>query len=226
MFRGERDGFRLTAARTLSLDPRYRQLSVRRLITMIMLELERRGAVARCSSRTRRTCGLVVAHRLTEFLRGPVPQGAFAGDTERSSFFVRCDDALNPPQSQALGRWSRRWEWRRPARWSTWCCGSARTSRHQHRYAGNCARHRGVNLAGVPQRRRRPGSRCRERGSDECREGAELVQTFRFAISLTAASGPVPADSPAWGSGTSPSAPGWSWRPTSGSTSRAAATTA
>ena len=36
----ERDGVRLTAARTLSRDPAYRQLSVRRLVTMLRRTLE------------------------------------------------------------------------------------------------------------------------------------------------------------------------------------------
>jgi hypothetical protein len=30
--------------------------------------------------------------------------GALAGNTEADSFFVQCDDQLNPPQSQALGQ--------------------------------------------------------------------------------------------------------------------------
>jgi phage tail sheath protein FI len=43
-------------------------------------------------------------HSLSQLLGGLFRQGAFAGDTEEQSFFVRCDDALNPPESQALGR--------------------------------------------------------------------------------------------------------------------------
>ena len=45
VYRAERDGFRLTAGRTLSTDPEYRQLSVRRLMTMLRLTLERQTAV-------------------------------------------------------------------------------------------------------------------------------------------------------------------------------------
>jgi phage tail sheath protein FI len=103
VFRAERDGFRLTAARTLSSDPRYRQLSVRRLMTMIVLSVEREAQALVFEPNT---TGLraVVTHALTEFLRDLYRQGAFAGDTEQSSFFVRCDDRLNPPESLALGR--------------------------------------------------------------------------------------------------------------------------
>jgi hypothetical protein len=103
VFLAERDGFRLTSARTLSLDPRYRQLSVRRLMTMIVLSVERQAQslVFEPNTSALRT---VVDHVLTQFLRDLFRRGAFAGDTEQTSFFVRCDDALNPPESQALGR--------------------------------------------------------------------------------------------------------------------------
>jgi len=103
VYRAERDGFRLTAARTLSLDPRYRQLSVRRLMTMIRLALERQAEELVFEPNTA-DLRATVTHTITEFLRDLFRQGAFAGDTEESSFFVRCDDRLNPPESQALGR--------------------------------------------------------------------------------------------------------------------------
>ncbi len=61
VFRAERDGFRLTAARTLSTDPDYRQLSVRRLMTMICLTRGARVAVAGVRAEhpgpARRRCG-------------------------------------------------------------------------------------------------------------------------------------------------------------------------
>jgi hypothetical protein len=103
VFRAERDGFRLTAARTLSLDPRYRQLSVRRLMTMITLALERQAQSLVFEPNTA-DLRAAVTHTITEFLRDLYARGAFAGDTEESSFFVRCDDRLNPPESLALGR--------------------------------------------------------------------------------------------------------------------------
>ena len=37
-------------------------------------------------------------------MRGLQRTGAFAGATDAESFFVRCDDALNPRSSQELGR--------------------------------------------------------------------------------------------------------------------------
>jgi phage tail sheath protein FI len=45
-----------------------------------------------------------LTHTITAFLRGLFQAGALAGSTEDESFFVQCDDQLNPPESQALGR--------------------------------------------------------------------------------------------------------------------------
>jgi hypothetical protein len=103
VFRAERDGFRLSAAHTLSLDSDYRQLSVRRLMTMLRLVLERQAqwvAFEPHTDQLRRELNAAI----TQLLRGLFRGGAFAGATEQESFFVRTDDSLNPPWEQALGR--------------------------------------------------------------------------------------------------------------------------
>lgn len=103
VFRAERDGFRLTAGRTLSSDPDLRQLSVRRLMTMIALSLEHQTqwlAFEPNDAELRERLSTL----LTGFLRTLHRQGAFAGRTEAESFFVRCGDDVNPSASQALGR--------------------------------------------------------------------------------------------------------------------------
>lgn len=103
VYRQERDGFRLTAARTLSSDPDYRQLSVRRLMTMIALSLDRQAQWLVFEPNTADLRDRL-SHTVTEFLRGLFQAGALAGNTEADSFFVQCDDQLNPPESQALGQ--------------------------------------------------------------------------------------------------------------------------
>lgn len=103
IYRSERDGFRLSAARTLSSDPAYRQLNVRRLMTMIILALERESQWLVFEPNATQLQGLLL-HSVTQFLRALYQQRAFAGDTEEQSFFVRCDDQLTPPQTQSLGR--------------------------------------------------------------------------------------------------------------------------
>jgi phage tail sheath protein FI len=103
VFRAERDGFRLISARTLATDPDYRQLSVRRLVTMVRLVLERQlqWMVFEPNSAELR---LALTGVVTQLLREMFRDNAFAGTTEEEAFFVRCDDALNPTWSQGLGR--------------------------------------------------------------------------------------------------------------------------
>ena len=103
VFRSERDGFRLTAGRTLSSDPDYRQLSVRRLMTMLRLSIEQQTqwlAFEPHDAELRERLSRVV----TGFLRTMSRRGAFAGATEADSFFVRCGDDVNPSSSVGLGR--------------------------------------------------------------------------------------------------------------------------
>jgi hypothetical protein len=99
----ERDGVRLTAARTLSRDPAYRQLSVRRLITMIIRALDQQmqwvvfephNAALRAELRL----------ALRSYLRRLFSLGAFRGATEEQAFFVRCDETNNPPYVSDAGR--------------------------------------------------------------------------------------------------------------------------
>lgn len=103
LFTAERDGFRLIAARTLSSDPDYRQLSVRRLMTMLTMTLGRQGQWLVFESNTVAVRSRLTSS-LTQLLRQLHRQGAFSGATEEESFFVRCDASTNPVESQALGR--------------------------------------------------------------------------------------------------------------------------
>jgi hypothetical protein len=103
VFRQERDGFRLTGARTLSSDPDYRQLTVRRLMTMLRLVLERQVqwlVFEPNTAQLARTVRDIVVQLLRQLFR----DGAFAGATEADSFYVRCDDTLNPRWSREQGR--------------------------------------------------------------------------------------------------------------------------
>jgi phage tail sheath protein FI len=99
----DRDGVRLTAARTLSRDPQYRQLTVRRLMTLLKLTLDQQmqWAVFEPNNAALR---LEVRLLLTTFLRGLFLQGAFSGANEAESFFVRCDDTNNPPYITDAGK--------------------------------------------------------------------------------------------------------------------------
>jgi hypothetical protein len=99
----ERDGIRLTAARTLSLDPLWRQLNVRRLVTMIRRVLERQmqWSVFEPNNAQLR---FQVSRMLEAYLRQLYRANAFTGDSEKQAFFVKCDDKLNPLSVEQAGQ--------------------------------------------------------------------------------------------------------------------------
>jgi uncharacterized protein len=99
----ERDGIRLTAARTLSRDPAFRQLSVRRLMTMISRALyqQMQWVVFEPNHPALRAELRLV---LRGYLRRLFRLGAFRGATEEQAFFVRCDETNNPPFVTDAGR--------------------------------------------------------------------------------------------------------------------------
>jgi len=94
VFLQDTDGVRLSAARTLSLDPRWRQLSVRRLMLMLRRALTRQmqWAVFEPNSPGLRR---ELVRMIDTYLRGLYRRGAFRGAVEEEAFFVRADDALN-----------------------------------------------------------------------------------------------------------------------------------
>lgn len=102
-FLPERDGIRLTAGRTLALDQTWRQLNVRRLVTMIRRVLDRQmqWAVFEPNDRQLRAD---ISLSLEAFLRQLYRANAFTGDSEAQAFFVKCDDELNPPALADQGR--------------------------------------------------------------------------------------------------------------------------
>jgi len=96
-------GVWLSAARTLSLDPRYRQLSVRRLMTMLrrMLQQQMQWLVFEPNQPE---LWAEVRHLIGNVLRRLYKQGAFRGRSEDEAFFVRCDASLNTRQSMDAGQ--------------------------------------------------------------------------------------------------------------------------
>lgn len=103
VFLRERDGVRLTAARTLSRDPRWRQLSVRRLMLQLRRVLEQQTQWMVFEPN-----GPLLWADVRNLLRGYLGElhrmGAFRGATEDESFFVRCDGELNPRRVTDAGQ--------------------------------------------------------------------------------------------------------------------------
>ena len=90
VFLPDRDGIRLTAARTLSRRSELRQLNVARLMTVLRLSLERDldWAVFEPNGDL---LWAQVRRMVAAFLSRLYDAGAFVGATAREAFFVRCD---------------------------------------------------------------------------------------------------------------------------------------
>ena len=99
----ERDGVRLTAARTLAAEASYRQLSVRRLITMLRRVLYRQMQWAVFEPNDARLRA-DIGNQIEALLRQLYLADAFAGARPEDAFFVKCDDELNPPAVVDQGR--------------------------------------------------------------------------------------------------------------------------
>ena len=91
VFVTERDGIRLTGARTLSRRPTLRQLSVVRLITVLRLTLEREMGWA-VFEPSNPALWAEVRRLVVDLLTRFYAAGAFRGATTQDAFFVRCDE--------------------------------------------------------------------------------------------------------------------------------------
>jgi len=96
-------GIRIFGARTVSSDPDWRYVNVRRLLMMIAESIDRatQWAVFEPNETITRS---KIRLSLTSFLLSLWRKGAFAGATPDASFFVKCDEENNPPNERANGR--------------------------------------------------------------------------------------------------------------------------
>jgi phage tail sheath protein FI len=95
-------GLRVLGARTLSSDPSWRYVNVRRLTLMLMKAIDHgtQWAVFEPNDAvTRRR----ISQSLSELLSLLWQRGALVGTTPAQAFAVRCDDVNNPPESRADG---------------------------------------------------------------------------------------------------------------------------
>ena len=89
----EREGVRLTAARTLSRDPQWRQLSVRRLVTMIRRTLLRQMQWA-VFEPNGPALWSEIRHLLEAYLRRLYWANAFRGATESEAWLATRDGTV------------------------------------------------------------------------------------------------------------------------------------
>jgi phage tail sheath protein FI len=96
-------GLRPYGARTVSSDPDWRYVSVRRLMMMVeeAIEISTQWAVFEPNDfYLRQTLTMAI----TTFLQALWKKGALAGETAEEAFFVSCDEDNNPPSAAGLGQ--------------------------------------------------------------------------------------------------------------------------
>ena len=96
-------GLRVWGARTVSSDPEWRYVNVRRLMSFIEEALEESLAWAVFQPNNFQLRSLITA-AVTVFLERLWEQGALVGGTAEQAFYVRCDAENNPDSETTKGR--------------------------------------------------------------------------------------------------------------------------
>ncbi|QRN98998.1 phage tail sheath family protein [Archangium violaceum] len=98
-----REGIKVWGARTLSDDPEWRYLNVRRLFNMVEETIGQgtRWVVFEPNDMSTRRS---VERDVGAFLKRLWRDGALVGRTEREAYFVKCDDETNPPEVVDAGQ--------------------------------------------------------------------------------------------------------------------------
>ena len=96
-------GIRVWGARTLSSDPAWRYINVRRLFNYVEKSIEN-GTQWVVFEPNNRKLWARVNRDVSSFLRMVWRDGALFGSAPSEAFYVKCDDELNPPESRDLGR--------------------------------------------------------------------------------------------------------------------------
>jgi uncharacterized protein len=90
-------------ARTVSTDPEWMLLNVRRLFLFLEESIEESTTWAVFEPNDP-TLWKTLARNVSAFLRLQWLAGALVGTTEEEAFYVKCDEETNPPESVLLGR--------------------------------------------------------------------------------------------------------------------------
>jgi len=96
-------GIRAWGARTLSSDPSWRYINVRRLFNMVEASIER-GTQWVVFEPNDQMLWSKVTRDISAFLRVTWRTGALFGDKPEQAFFVKCDAELNPVETRDLGQ--------------------------------------------------------------------------------------------------------------------------
>ncbi|MBL4845457.1 MAG: phage tail sheath family protein [Planctomycetes bacterium] len=99
-FRGR--GIRPWGCRTLSSDTAWAHLNVRRLFIMVQRTIAE-GCEWAVFEPNEWNTWKAVERQINSFLYDLWREGALQGDVPEDAFFVRCDEALNPPETREVG---------------------------------------------------------------------------------------------------------------------------
>ena len=97
------NGIRIWGARTLSSDPSWRYINVRRLFIMVETSIERATQWVVFEPNDFRLWKRVT-RTISSFLTLVWRQGALMGETPEKAFFVKCDEETNPPEVIDVGQ--------------------------------------------------------------------------------------------------------------------------
>ena len=95
-------GIRVWGARTISSNPEWRYINVRRLFCMVEQALQN-GTNWVVFEPNTPDLWKKLTRNITAFLLNVWRTGAFVGNTPEEAFYVRCDEELNPPESVDAG---------------------------------------------------------------------------------------------------------------------------
>lgn len=95
-------GIRVWGARTLSSDPSWRYINVRRILTMLVRVLQEGTQWVVFEPNEPSLWGRVTLN-VTEFLDRLKGKGYFKGETREQSFYVKCDGETNTPEVRDAG---------------------------------------------------------------------------------------------------------------------------
>ena len=96
-------GIRIWGARTLSTDPSWRYINVRRLFIMVESSIERATQWVVFEPNDHRLWKRVT-RTIASFLTMVWRQGALFGETPEKAFFVKCDEETNSPETIDVGQ--------------------------------------------------------------------------------------------------------------------------
>jgi phage tail sheath protein FI len=98
-----RDGIHVWGSRTISPDPEWRQINVRRLFIFLEKSIEN-GTQWVTFEPNHPTLWKSIERNISAFLRIQWLEGKLVGNTEKDAFFVRCNAETNPPEVVAAGQ--------------------------------------------------------------------------------------------------------------------------